>query len=135
MDIVIRKYEDSDYLQVQKILAENFSVSKIRDSFDPSSYEFVAVDGYEVIGYFILHLMVDVVCQNKWFLVEYVCVQKDKQGMGIGTKMMEFAISYARENHICYLELTSGYQRSCAHRLYEKLGFQRRESYLYRKVL
>lgn len=58
-------------------------------------------------------------------LVEDVVVAVDQQGRGIGTRMMRFALERCRA-HGCYkMALSSNARRAAAHRIYEKLGFER----------
>lgn len=134
MEIEIRRMEDNDFHKVRKIIADNFAIEKEKVKND-KCLEFVACKDKEVVGYFILNVISDVVKNDKWFLVEYVCVDIEYQELGIGTKMMEFAIAFGKKMGVSYLELTSGFKREKAHHIYEKLGFIKRESYIYRRML
>jgi GNAT superfamily N-acetyltransferase len=58
-------------------------------------------------------------------LVEDVVVRKDWRQRGIGTEMMRFALSRAREKGCYKLALSSNKNREEAHRFYENLGFQK----------
>ncbi len=134
MEVKIRRMEDSDLEQVRKILKENFDVYK-EDVQSPTCFEFVACSEQEVVGYFILNLITNIVKNEKWFLVEYVAVDKEVQNLGIGTQMMQYAVEFAKKRGVSYIELTSNFTRKAAHRVYEKLGFERRKSYIYRRML
>lgn len=45
------------------------------------------------------------------------------QGRGIGRQLMAFLESYAAQNHIAFIRLNSGAQRTDAHKFYETIGY------------
>jgi ribosomal protein S18 acetylase RimI-like enzyme len=55
--------------------------------------------------------------------VESVRVDKECRNLGIGSRMMDWAIERARERGAHVIQLTSHLSRKDAHRFYEKLGF------------
>ena len=134
MNIEIRFYEDSDYEQVNHLLEDTFHYQKSKIS-DPNVYEFVAVFEDKIVGYFNLGRMLDVIRNIVIFHVDYVCVSEELRGKKIGRKMMEYAIDFAKEKGATRMELTSGNQRIAAHKLYEGLGFVKRDSSIFRKEL
>jgi GNAT superfamily N-acetyltransferase len=56
--------------------------------------------------------------------IEAVRIKKDKRGLGIGKKMLEWAINRAKERNAHLLQLTSDKKRPEAIRFYENLGFK-----------
>ena len=48
---------------------------------------------------------------------------------------MERVLEVARKDKALYIELTSRKDRVVAHHLYEKVGFEKRDSYIYRRTL
>ncbi|ABC90655.1 putative acetyltransferase protein [Rhizobium etli CFN 42] len=48
----------------------------------------------------------------------------EMRGQGVGTGMIEFAISEAKGRGVRLVQLTSNAIRKDAHRLYERLGFK-----------
>jgi len=68
---------------------------------------------------------------KKGFLEEIV-VDKNYQGKGIGKKLVETAIKFAREDGIVRLELTSNPKRIVANKFYQHLGFEKRDTNVYR---
>jgi GNAT superfamily N-acetyltransferase len=58
-------------------------------------------------------------------IVEDVAVDRNRQGMGVGTAMMEFALARCRERGCYKMALSSNSSREDAHRFYEGLGFRR----------
>jgi GNAT superfamily N-acetyltransferase len=57
-------------------------------------------------------------------LVEAVRIHRDARGSGLGTRMMEWAISEARDRGCVMVQLTTDASRTDAHRFYERLGFE-----------
>jgi ribosomal protein S18 acetylase RimI-like enzyme len=64
--------------------------------------------------------------------IEDVIVDQDVRGQGVGARLTEEALSLAREMGAPGVDLTSNSQREAANRLYRRLGFQTRETNLYR---
>ncbi len=134
MDIIIRSYEDKDYDAVSKIIFDSFGLKKSFCS-SPSIYEFVSVIDNQVVGYFNLLEAKDIVLDIIEYHIGYVCVDIKYRGVGIGSKMMDFILKFAKENNISRLELTSGNNRIAAHKLYEKYGFIKRDTTVFRREL
>ena len=68
-------------------------------------------------------------------MMEDVVVHENARGMGVGRAIMERLIAEARRKKIMMLELTSNPSRIAANRLYQSLGFQKRETNPYRLIL
>ena len=134
MEIVVRDYSGEDYDEVNRILKETFGYEKSKNR-DTKSYEFVGVLDNNVVGYFILNEMKDIIRDFIIYHVDYVCVDEKYRSQGIGRKMMEYAIEYAKKNKAFRLELTSSNKRVAAHKLYLSLGFEIRDSAIFRKEL
>jgi len=64
--------------------------------------------------------------------VEDVVVEEAYRGKGLGTQLMEHIIEEARTAGVYYLYLTSRDGRTAANALYQKLGFERRQTNNYR---
>ncbi len=58
-------------------------------------------------------------------IVEDVVVAKDMRSMGVGKKMMEYAMKICKENKCYKMCLSSNLKREAAHRFYENLGFKK----------
>jgi len=67
--------------------------------------------------------------------IEDVVVDASLSGRGIGTELILELIAAARECGIKKLELTSSPARAAANHLYQKLGFELRETNHYRMTL
>ncbi len=67
--------------------------------------------------------------------IEDVVVDTECRGQGIGKKIVEEVLLYAQKKGITKIDLTSSYKREEANSLYQKLGFQKRKSNLYRLII
>ena len=134
MNIIVRKYLDTDFNSVDKLLFDTFGYHR-KNVKDARAVEFVACLDDVIVGYFYLREEIDIIQDFKTYHVEYVCVDSQYRGKGFGKKMMEYAIQYAKDHHAVRMELTSGNQREVAHKLYLSLGFQKRDTSVFRKEL
>jgi len=64
--------------------------------------------------------------------IEDVVVSEDFQGQGVGKKLMEFAIQFVKQKQVSLLTLTSRPVRVAANNLYIKMGFERKETNVYK---
>ncbi len=64
--------------------------------------------------------------------VEDVIVDESARGKGVATALIEHALQVAREKGALKVGLTSLPRRIAANRLYQKIGFEKRESNMYR---
>lgn len=67
--------------------------------------------------------------------IEDVVVDGAARGRGVGEKLNRVALDYAREFGATTVDLTSRPSREAANRLYQRLGFQARETNIYRYSL
>ena len=77
----------------------------------------------------------DPIKNQVYFKVDYVCVRKTSRGQGIGKLLMNTVYEIACKEKASYIELTSGYSRTAARKMYESLGYVCRESNIFRKVI
>lgn len=133
--IGVREYRMTDYFDVSRILEESFGVTKANVNPDNNYKEYVAVVNDVVAGYLVLTRVLDLVKGRPYYLVDYVCVAKSYRNLGLGQLLMERVLEVARKDKALYIELTSRKDRVVAHHLYEKVGFEKRDSYIYRRTL
>ena len=133
MNIVIRKYEMTDYFMVHDLLKEVFDVEKVNNSNNDNYIEFVAVVDDKVVGYALLTRVLNYVKNSNYYLLDYVCVNENYRNKGIGKELLK---EVSKEASIDgeYIELTSSYKREAAHHVYEELGYIKKESNIFRKV-
>ena len=67
--------------------------------------------------------------------IEDVIVDEAAGGRGIGTALTEYALDLAREAGAKTVDLTSRPSREAANRLYQRVGFESRETNVYRYEL
>lgn len=90
----------------------------------------VAKEGTQIIGMATLILMI--APNGKRAKVEDVVVDEKHRGKGIGEKISKKLIVIAKSKKMRRIELTTGQKRIAAHRLYEKIGFKKKDSDVYR---
>jgi ribosomal protein S18 acetylase RimI-like enzyme len=97
----------------------------------PATRLLVARDsGGAVIGTLTLVLFRIPTGMRAW--IEDVVVDEAARGRGAGERLIRAALALAEANGARTVDLTSRPSREAANRLYEKLGFERRETNVYR---
>ena len=87
-------------------------------------------DAGTIIGSLTLALFRTPTGTRAW--IEDVVVDETTRGQGIGEALVQAAIRVATESGARTVDLTSRPSRDAANRLYEKVGFRRRETSVYR---
>ncbi|HWY79498.1 MAG TPA: GNAT family N-acetyltransferase [Candidatus Sulfotelmatobacter sp.] len=67
--------------------------------------------------------------------IDDLIVDENFRKMGIATMLMHQAIETAKKHQAAYIDFTSRPQRAAGNNLYEKLGFQKRDTNVYRLSL
>ena len=91
---------------------------------------FIAQEGTEVLG--MLSLVVFPIPTGIRAWVEDVVVDESARGKGVGRALSEYALQAANEKGALTVDLTSRPSRVAANQLYQKVGFQLRETNVYR---
>ena len=91
---------------------------------------FIAQEGTEVLG--MLSLVVFPIPTGTRAWVEDVVVDESARGKGVGRALSEYALQAASEKGALTVDLTSRPSRVAANQLYQKVGFQLRETNVYR---
>lgn len=85
---------------------------------------FVATDGDKVVSSLYIALIPNLTrCGRSNGFIENVVTDAQYRRKGIGKKLMEIAIEYAKENNCYKVVLLSSVKRKEAHLFYEKCGF------------
>ena len=87
-------------------------------------------DANEIVGMLTLALVRIPTGLRAW--IEDVVVDEQGRGAGIGSALVSEALAIARAQGARTVDLTSRPDRAAANRLYERLGFARRETNVYR---
>lgn len=93
----------------------------------------LAVEDGEILGSLTLVLFKIPTGTRAW--IEDVVVDGDARGKGVGAALNEFALDMARDAGATTVDLTSRPTREAANRLYQRLGFEQRETNVYRYKL
>lgn len=133
--IGVREYMMTDYFDVSRIIKEAFDVEKVNVNPDNNYKELVGVVDDRVVGYLVLTRVLDLVKGRPYYLVDYVCVDSAYRNLGIGYMMMDKVLEIVSNDKALYIELTSRKERVAAHHLYEKCGYEKRDSVIFRRVL
>lgn len=103
----------------------------LQDIVNSNTYLFVAKEEGRIIGTFSLVLYK--IPTGRKASVEDVVVDVGMRGKQIGEKMIRFALDYARaELGVSKVDLTSSPSRIAANALYQKIGFVKRDTNVYR---
>lgn len=146
MSITIREYGNDDFELVKGILFEAFpevndlleksmTTSKTLDLDKRKYIQLVAEEEGKVVGYALASRSCDPVLIRTNLWIDYVCVSSECRGKGIGRRLLQRIEEIAREEKVLFLQLTSSRFRTGARKLYMDMGFEIRESDIFRKVL
>ena len=91
---------------------------------------YIAQEGAEVLG--MLSLVVFPIPTGIRAWVEDVVVDESARGKGVGRALSEYAVQVANKKGALTVDLTSRPSRVAANQLYQKVGFQLRETNVYR---
>ncbi len=106
-------------------------IEKIVDS--DASTLFVASDEGLTVG--MLTLVMFSIPTGLRAYIEDVVVDQGSRGSGIGEALIAAAVNEARERGARSIDLTSRPSREAANALYQKLGFERRDTNVYRRLI
>jgi len=99
-----------------------------------NSHLFFAIDDKDhYMGMLTVGIYLSPTGKKAW--IEDVVVDEAYRGLGVGKKLTEHAIQFVKEQNIPLLMLTSNPKRIAANGLYQRLGFEKRETNVYRMIL
>ena len=96
----------------------------------PASTLLVALDGDVMVGSLTLVNFLIPTGLRAW--IEDVVVDEKCRGLGVGAALVNAAVDECRRQGIRSIDLTSRPSREAANALYRKLGFEQRETNVYR---
>lgn len=101
----------------------------------PATVLFVArdIDSGDIVGSLTLALFRIPTGMRAW--IEDVVVDANARGQGVGAVLSEAALDRARREGAKTVDLTSRPSREVANRLYKRIGFEQRETNVYRYSL
>jgi len=84
-----------------------------------------AFDGAKLLGTCTLNICANLSWSSRPYgIIENVIVLESKRGLGIGKKLMQFAIELAEQNDCYKVALMTGSKRKSTLRFYESAGFE-----------
>ena len=99
----------------------------------PNSHLFFVLDGDSVAGMLTVGIYFSPTGSKAW--IEDVVIDTPYRGRGLGRMLVVHAIGHCRRQNIDTLYLTSNPKRIAANALYRSLGFEHKETNVYRMRL
>lgn len=136
MQITIEAVEEINALQTQlvrsawKPLTYGQLLNVVNDS---NVTMLVARDGGKIVGCGIINIFHVILGTHA--TLEDMVVDENHRGQGIGLKIAQALLEIAKKERVASIELTVRSGREAAIKLYEKLGFEKRETNVYRMKL
>jgi len=124
-----------DFLKIlgSKNVSISASMLKKLISADNSHLFFVFDEDENCMGMLTVGIYVSPTGTKAW--IEDVVVREMYQRQGVGKNLVAFAIQFAKQKQVNLLTLTSNPSRVAANKLYVKLGFERKETNVYKMTL
>ena len=136
MNIILASKSSKTLLQsINKLLpqlsalAKPLSETELIDIID-SNQLLLATEEKEIYG--MLSLVTCTLPTGKKALIEDLVVDNSVRGRGFGKMLLNKAIELAKNKELRHIDLTSNPLRKEANALYQKLGFKKRETNVYR---
>ena len=148
MNIEIRKIDKSEYTIVVEMfnkyrmfykqssdleLAETYLNDRLKNN---EAHVFIAYskEAPQLFGFTLLYPKFSSVSAKKNWHIGDLYVEQNQRKLGIGNKLLETAINFAKEQNAAFVSLNTALDNYNAQNLYEKFGFEKREptpGYLY----
>ncbi len=93
----------------------------------------LARDGGEIVAMVNLLYTISTALGGRVAILEDMVVSRAAQGQGVGTKLIEFALGFARDNGCKRITLLTDRDNAGAHRFYQRHGFVRSSMVVMRK--
>lgn len=134
-NLSVRRMNTNDIDIVKEIYSEAFrkQVSSVIDYTNEDIYV-VCLDD-EIAGMCMVDYIDDIFISRRTALVNGVCVGEEYRGKGIATFMLDEIEKLALEDGCTEIMLTSSSKRVCANKLYKKLGFEIKDTNVFKKKI
>jgi len=139
----IREITLNDLDRVFELLNElysyNLKYEKFKENYklklkDRNSYNIVAVEDNKILGVLTSDIQVKLRREKNQCYVEDLIVDKEYRNQGIGKKLLQHVINYARTNNCEIIKLSSFITNDKAHKFYESNNFVK-QSYEFKQYL
>ena len=128
-------YTDTDFTDLASLMQElSGNIVFTRDSLDrmladPNSHLYVIREGGRIVACASLCIFHQPFSTDA--TIESVVVSSKMRGKGLGRKLMEHLIDEAARMNVDCIHLTSNPSRIAANALYQKMGFEKKETNCY----
>ena len=95
--------------------------------------DIVCKDDNKVIGHAMVEIRYDLFTGEKYFYLNYFCVDNEYRCRGIGTELLKHLEGLALENNIGFMRFTSNNKRLEAHKFYKNRGYIIRDTSVFIK--
>lgn len=133
----LKEYKESYYDAILKMIKEltsrhaDMTSDQLQEIIaSENSYLFLLESEDNVIGMLTIGVYKSPTGSKAW--IEDVVVMNDHRGMGYGRILVEYAIKFSEELGVQTLMLTSRPARIAANALYKSLGFEKRDTNVYK---
>ena len=144
MDIIIRKIEENDYPAVTALLVNELWGNKISGinivpffnevKNDDSYINFVVLLDNEAVGFISAATFLSAGVVGRFIYIQQIVVKNEYRSKGIGTKILKYIEDHAIANGMNGIGLCSGFQRTDAHRFYERNGFSKQTQWFGKNI-
>lgn len=127
----IREARSSDAAAIQKLYQEvmgyAYPLERMKEMIeknreDPCNFAFTVWSGEELVA--VMEAVIKYsIHRDPYLIINTLAVAQRRQGMGIGTQMLAYAESFARQRQLACLRLGSQMKRIRAHHFYEMNHF------------
>jgi len=91
---------------------------------------FIVRENDKILGMLSLVIYFTSLGKKSW--IEDVVTDAEARGKGVAKLLIDTALDFAKKEGIEKVDLTSSNQRTAAHKLYEKAGFKKRDTTVFR---
>ena len=133
----IIEFKDQDLDQLNKLipmLSKSASLLSLDEYLEiircPCTHLYVAEEKLEIIG--MLSLVIFPIPTGVRAWVEDVVVNEKARGKGLGKQLTMYALEQSKKYKVVSVDLTSRPSREIANKLYQDVGFEKRETNVYR---
>lgn len=144
MDITIREIAVDEYrevvvlwnevLGVRTVTDENFSITMEQMNKTGNYNTFVALLENHVVGFISIVHGLAVGSANGYLHITGLAVHKDFQRHRVGTELLRYIETYAKDRGVSSIILCTGMKRTDAHAFYEHNGYDK-DSYCFDKII
>lgn len=136
----LKEYKESYYDAVLKMIKEltgrhpDMTSDQLQEIIaSENSYLFLLESEDDVIGMLTIGVYKSPTGSKAW--IEDVVVMNDHRGRGYGRTLVEYAIKFSEKLGVQTLMLTSRPTRIAANALYKSLGFEKRDTNVYKIII